>query len=167
MSTRWTFGLLAGVLGLGVYAGNVLATPQAGVTTTMVARQIHLEPSDIHAHTTPANRWQVGLRTHGDSDAYVVQNTFAPDGTTGWHSHPGPSLVMVTAGEVTNYSHDEPGCSGRTYAAGQSFVDEGGDHVHMLRNEGETQAVTVAVQILPEGADRRIDKPVPEVCESN
>jgi quercetin dioxygenase-like cupin family protein len=164
MSARWLLALLAAGLGLGAYVGEVGATQQAGVTTTLVARQIHLEPFALHAHATPADRWQVGLRTRGDSDAYVVQNKFAPGGTTGWHSHPGPSIVLVTAGAVTNYAGDESGCPGRTYAAGQSFVDEGGHHVHMLRNDGETAAETVAVQILPEGADRRIDMPAPEGC---
>jgi hypothetical protein len=37
------------------------------------------------------------------------------------------------------------------------FVDEGGDHVHVIRNEGPVEARTVAVQLIPAGATRRID----------
>ena len=37
------------------------------------------------------------------------------------------------------------------------FVDEGGDHVHVIRNEGSLEAQTVAVQLIPAGAMRRID----------
>ena len=36
-------------------------------------------------------------------------------------------------------------------------MDEGGDHVHVLRNEGTVEARTVAVQLIPAGATRRID----------
>ena len=37
------------------------------------------------------------------------------------------------------------------------LVDEGGDHVHVIRNEGSVEARTVAVQLIPAGATRRID----------
>ena len=40
------------------------------------------------------------------------------------------------------------------------LVDEGGDHVHVIRNEGSVEARTVAVQFIPAGATRRI------VCET-
>jgi hypothetical protein len=164
MKGRWLWALLAGALVLGAFAGNVLATLPSGVSTSFVASKISFDPFDAKAHTVPADRWQARLRAHGQSDAWVVDNKIAPGGTTGWHSHPGPSLVMVIAGAVTNYSSDEPGCGGETYTAGRGFIDEGGEHVQMLRNEGDTPAQTIAVQLLPEGAERRIDKPAPEGC---
>jgi hypothetical protein len=37
------------------------------------------------------------------------------------------------------------------------LVDPGGDHVHLLRNEGSVEARTMAVQLVPAGATRRID----------
>jgi hypothetical protein len=51
-----------------------------------------------------------------------------------------------------------------TYAAGTGFIDEGGGHMHMVRNEGASDLVTVAFQIIPAGADRRIDGPSPGHC---
>jgi hypothetical protein len=57
-------------------------------------------------------------KTHGQSDVYVVDNKFAPGGTAGWHSHPGPSLILVVAGTVTNYLGDDPNCTPHTYTAG-------------------------------------------------
>ena len=74
------------------------------------------------------------------TDLYVVNNTISPGGTTGWHSHPGPSLILVTAGMVTNYASDAPNCAPEAYTAGQGFVDPGGADVHMLRNEGSIPA---------------------------
>ena len=100
------------------------------------------------------------------SDLYVVDNKFAPGGTTGWHSHPGPSLIFVVAGTVTNYLGDDPSCTGHPYSAGSGFIDRGRDDMHMLRNEGTVPAETIAVQFLPPGADRRIDEPDPGNCKS-
>ena len=98
------------------------------------------------------------------SDFYVVDNKFIPGGTTGWHSHPGPSLIFVVDGAITNYHGDDPSCAGQTYTKGQSFVDEGGSDVHMLRNEGAVPAETIAVQFVPAGANRRIEEPDPGNC---
>jgi len=64
-------------------------------------------------------------------------------------------LAMYT---VTTYEGDDPTCTPHTYSVGQGFVDEGGDHVHIIRNEGLVEARTVAVQVLPAGAARRTDK---------
>ena len=36
-----------------------------------------------------------------------------------------------------------------------------GDHAHIVVNEGDTDLVLVAFQILPVGAPRRIDEPAP------
>jgi hypothetical protein len=44
------------------------------------------------------------------------------------------------------------------------FVDPGGGHVHVLRNEGPIEARTIAVQLIPAAAVRRIDAPAPGNC---
>jgi hypothetical protein len=44
------------------------------------------------------------------------------------------------------------------------IVDEGGDHVHVLRNEGAVEARTVAVQLIPAAAPRRVDAPGNAAC---
>jgi Cupin domain len=145
-------------------AGTVLATTQVGVTTTPLATKISFGEIDVNTHTIPADTWQLRLKTHGLSDGYVVDNKIAPGGTTGWHRHPGPSLIMVIAGTVTNYESDDPTCTGHPYSAGQGFVDSG-EGVHTLRNEGGVQAETIAVQLVPADAPRRIDvTPAPGNC---
>ena len=87
-----------------------------------------------------------------ESDVYVVDNKFAPGGTSGWHSHPGPSLILVVAGTVTNYSGDDPSCTPHVYTKGDGFIDPGSGDVHMLRNETSAPAETIAVQLLPKAA---------------
>jgi quercetin dioxygenase-like cupin family protein len=140
------------------------ATPSSGVTTTVLAKSL-FDAIHVRAHTHPARLWNARIKTHGQSDVYVVDNTFAPGGTTGWHSHPGPSLILVVAGTVTNYSGDDPSCTPHAYSAGAGFIDPGGTHVHVLRNETNAPAETIAVQLVPTGVDRRIDvDPAPGNC---
>lgn len=164
MKSKWIWALLAVFFGVAVYAGAVLATPQAGVTTSTVAKSL-FDEIDLNAHTIPANVWQARLKTKGQSDVYVVDNKFGPGGTTGWHSHPGPSLIFVVSGTISNYHGDDGSCTPQTYGAGSGFVDEGGDDVHMLRNDTALPAETIAVQLLPKDAPRKIDVPTaPQNC---
>jgi quercetin dioxygenase-like cupin family protein len=164
MKRKLIWVVAAALFAVAVYAGTVLATPQAQVTTSTVAKST-FDEIDLNAHTIPANIWQARLKTKGQSDVYVIDNKFASGGTTGWHSHPGPSLIFVVAGTITNYEGDDPHCTPHDYSTGQSFIDAGGNDSHMLRNNGSAIAETVAVQILPKDAQRRIDiTPAPENC---
>jgi len=163
MKRKAFWGLLAAAAVAGVSAATVLATNPVGQSTTTYAKAT-VGPLDLKAKAHPASLWRARLRTHGLSDFYVVDNKFAVGGTTGWHSHPGPSLIFVVAGQITNYHGDDPACTPHVYTAGQAFTDEGGADVHMLRNEGPVQAETIAVQLVPKDAIRRIDEPDPGHC---
>lgn len=163
MKFKWALALLAGVLAVGLYSGDVLATPSSDLKTTILAKS-SFDAIDVQAHTRPADIWRARIKTRGASDVYVVDNKIAPGGSTGWHSHPGPSLIEVVAGTVTNYMGDDRRCKPHIYAAGTGFVDPGGKDVHMLRNEGTVLAETIAVQLLPKDAERRIDALNPGHC---
>jgi hypothetical protein len=95
---------------------------------------------------------------------YVESNVWQAGGSTGWHTHPGHSLIIVTEGTLTGYEGDDPDCKPHVYTQGMGFVDHGGDHVHILRNEGDVVAKTVAVQIITAAAVRRIDVADPGNC---
>ena len=147
------------------YSGNVMATPALGFTSTSLAVGRLAEFDVMHKvvwnDPDPANSkklvWHSTQATKGDSDLYVQSNVWIPGGTSGWHTHPGHSLITVTTGAVAAYEGDDPTCTPTVYTAGMTFVDEGGDHVHVLRNEGAVEARTITVQLLPAGATRRID----------
>ena len=115
-------------------AGAVLATSQIGVTTTALTPTTGTSfgEIDVKTHTIPADIWQLREKTKGLSDGYVVDNKIASGGTTGWHRHPGPSLIFVINGTVTDYEGDDPTCTGHAYSAGQGFVDSG-EGAHTLR----------------------------------
>jgi quercetin dioxygenase-like cupin family protein len=138
-----------------------LATPPTGLTAEQVAMG-NFSKINVTTHNFPPHK--VKLKTKGDSDVYVIRNTFAPGGASGWHTHPGPSLITVTKGEITAYEGDDRKCRPTVYGAGEGFIDPGDGHVHLLRNETTEPAETVAVQILPNGAERRIDAPDPGNC---
>ena len=96
-------------------AGPVLATPASGfVGTTLAVGRFddinvfnHLVPPDFWKSRHNRDVWLSWQRTSGESDVYVQSNVWAPGGSTGWHTHPGHSLIIVTAGTVTTYEgHD-------------------------------------------------------------
>ena len=163
--------LAVAVAAAGVGASTVLATPQAGLTTTTVATA-SVPPLQIHSdyrpqpQTWPPSFWSAMLRTHGITDLYVVDNVLAPGGTTGWHTHPGPSLIIVKSGTVTNYRVEARGCAGVNYPAGTAFTDAGSNDVHELKNNTDEPVETVAVQLIPHGQPRKIDLPeIPRGCQ--
>jgi quercetin dioxygenase-like cupin family protein len=140
-------------------AATALATPPSGVVTTPIA-QGRFDVIDTKIKT---GDWKADLKTKGESDLYVLQNTIAPGGTFGWHSHPGPSLVIVKSGTATFYMGDDPTCAPHVVTAGSGFVDGGGD-IHVVRNEGTVDLVTIVTSLVPAGAARRIDVPNPGNC---
>ena len=166
MRRKWIWALLIVLSAVAAYAGNVLATTPStpGFSGTTLAKATFGE-IDSHVHTVPAH-WDELIKTKGDSDLYVQQNTWQPGGSTGWHTHPGPSLIIVTQGTVTEYDGDDATCTPHVYSANgaNSFVDVGGGAVHLIRNESAAVAQTIVVQLIPAGAVRREDAPDPGNC---
>ena len=152
--------LLAGVLATcalgGIAWGAAWATASSGLTTAIIAGPTLMGEVDVRSQSEIN---EVKIKTKGISDVYVVHNTIVPGGHTGWHSHPGPSIISVVSGQATEYQDDDP--QGVVHSAGTVFVDEGGEHAHIVVNEGNTDLVLVAFQIIPLGAPRRIDRPAP------
>jgi mannose-6-phosphate isomerase-like protein (cupin superfamily) len=104
------------------------------------------------------------LKIRDDIDVVTQTITITPGGHTGWHSHPGPVFVTITAGAMTFYDGDDPACSPVVFGPGDTFIDEGGGHVHIARNEGATDLVLYATYLLPVGAPLRTDQPDPGTC---
>ena len=104
----------------------------------------------------------MGFNAHPGTNTVVAQFTFGPNSSTGWHSHPGKTLVTVQSGTFTVY-HDD--CHSHTYQAGEAFV-ELPSSVHVGRNEtGENVQLGVVFFGVPIGGSPRIDQPQPDDCE--
>ena len=159
MRIRFVLALLVVVATVAVYGGTVLATSVHGVTSTILGIA---QFNEINAKTLSSS-WQARISTKGESDVWMLTNTIVPGGSFGWHSHPGPSVVVVKSGALTLYRADDPTCTPEVVAAGSGFVDNGGD-IHLVRNEGTVDAVVYVTSIVPRGAARRIDEPQPSNC---
>lgn len=159
MRTKLIPAVIVGLAGLGV-THAVVATPGSGFTPVQQWRGV-FDSIDVKHET---DDHELELKTKGVSDVYVTRNAIAVGGHSGWHTHPGPSLIIVTDGWVMAYDGDDPTCTPTRYDEGEGFVDHGGGHVHLVRNESGEPAETVAVQFLPQGSTRRIDTPSPGTC---
>lgn len=159
MRNRYVVSAAVATFAAAMVGGIALATPAANVTSTAIAGGA-LEPVNVIVKT---DAWMTQLRTKGDSSVQVVENRVAPGGTFGWHSHPGPSVIVVKAGAVTFYRGDDPTCTGARYAAGSALVDPG-NIVHVGRNEGTEEAVVIVTRFLPAGASPRLDEASNPAC---
>jgi hypothetical protein len=83
-------------------------------------------------------------------DVAVVRVTFPTGSTSGWHRHPGPTLVTVTKGNFTFVSDD---CVRRMYGPGQTFVEEGGPEVGRLNNWVGAPGKIIITFLAPQGAE--------------
>ena len=142
-----------------LFAAPARATPATGFTAVQTIKGTYPE---IDLKSKGSKGVELMLKTKNPIDLYVVRNAIAIGGQSGWHTHPGPSLITVTIGTITAY--EGPLCTPTRYTAGQGFIDQGGGEVHLIRNESGAVAETVAVQFLPVGAVRRIDAPKPNNC---
>ena len=92
-------------------AAPAMATPNCGVITDNLlypgqpvdtAHAAHFPSGSLNLmckSNLPA--WFLNTMIRGDSDLYITKHTFAVGTHTGWHTHPGPSLITVVAGELT------------------------------------------------------------------
>lgn len=120
------------------------------ITATALTAGVALavnESRDLKSYLLAPGGWDRGDRTEflaalaaqgrtAESEVVVVRATLLPDGYTYWHGHNGPSVVVVTAGELTVL---EPtpngGCTTEEYAVGDAFFHTAGNHD--FRNMGD------------------------------
>jgi quercetin dioxygenase-like cupin family protein len=149
-------------------AGAVLATPGSGTTGVVAARAAFADIVDLKFSIRDGYRGRDNVQVRNAGDTVMQQITFAPGGFSGWHSHPGPAVVLIRSGELTFYDGDDESCSGRTFSAGQALIDPGQGHVHYAVNQGTTPAeVWVTYFDVPPGTGAmgvRDDAPAPGNC---
>ena len=138
---------------------SAFATSASMVSSTLLA-QGDAGAIDVKVKT---GEWKLKLDTNGPSTLAASEIRVAPGGHFGWHSHPGPSLVIVKSGTSTFYRGDDPSCTPETHPAGTAYVDPGGV-VHTARNEGTTELVLLVTRLMPAGVPPRNDEPDPGNC---
>lgn len=159
MRSRLVLASFVAAVGVAVYASSVPATPPSDVTATLYGIG-KLSSFDVSARM---GRWGSKMSAKGPTDIWVLSNRIAPGGNFGWHSHPGPSFVIIKSGTATVYFGADPSCTPHKFRAGSGFVDRGLER-HIVRNEGKVDLVTVVVSFVPRGATRRVDEADPGNC---
>jgi quercetin dioxygenase-like cupin family protein len=149
-------------------SGTAQATPPSGVIfpdTAILARGYFADATDVKFKVTTAKGQDV-INAPNAGDTIVQRIVIGPNGNFGWHSHPGPVVVVVVSGELTFYDGDDPTCTPRPYFQGQVFIDKGQGHVHYARNLGSTNLVLYATYFdVPANVlSPRIDAPDPGNC---
>jgi quercetin dioxygenase-like cupin family protein len=142
-----------------VLAGTVLATGASGFAAARLATGTVSE--SVHFNTGA-----VKFQTKGPVVFVTNQVTIQPGGSSGWHFHPGVTLVSVASGTVVRY---DAHCMPTVFPAGTAFV-EAGNHPLLVKNETGTPAVNIVTFLVPAGtpdpAGLRIDSPNPG-CPQN
>ena len=141
---------LAAVASL-ILAAVAVASPPTGPPTSVVIGAGELVSTS-----------GMGLNIRPGTNTVVAEFTFGANTSTGWHSHPGKTLVTVQQGTFTVY-HDN--CHAHVYEAGDAFV-ELPSSVHVGRNETSgTVKLGVVFTNVPIGGSPRIDQPQPAGCD--
>lgn len=134
-------------------------TVSSGVTNVTLVR--------ANAGIVKANSFYNGFKskfsTYDNADIVMNNNSMIAGGTSGWHTHPGITIVAIKSGALTLYDADDPLCPPKVYSAGQVFLEEGG-HSHIARNEGSIGAEWYTTYVVPAGGPTRIDAPDPGTC---
>ena len=165
MANRRGASLAIVVAAVAALAGAVLATPGSGTTGVVAARAAFTDIVDLKFGIRDDDRGRENIQVRNAGDTVMQQIIFAPGGFSGWHSHPGPAVVLIKSGELTFYDAEDPSCTGRTFSAGQAVIDPGQGHVHFALNEGTTSAeVWVTYFDVPPGLGPRADAPAPGNC---
>lgn len=80
------------------------------------------------------------------STVIVGEVRWEPGARSGWHRHPGMSIINMVEGEIVHTMEDD--CVPRTYTAGDAWMDPG--HVHTANSEDGARAYITFFGI-PEG----------------
>ena len=143
---------------LALVVGAALATPPKEATVTPLTRAT--------LGKFEANNDGIDVESEQRSaDIAIAKVVIEPGGSTGWHSHPGVTLVSVASGTVAGYDNK---CEKTVYKAGEGFADLASNGAgHVVRNKGNEKAVLYATFLVPTNTTDeglRIDEPKPRNC---
>jgi quercetin dioxygenase-like cupin family protein len=141
--TRHRLGVLA-VIGLGASLGPAVATastpPTEPPTPPIGVEEFTRIDPETAVRGSVADAVTIDIA--GATRVAVARFTVQPGAQFPWHSHQGPVLVTVTAGELIYVMADD--CSEHSYPAGTAFIDPGRGHVHSAYNPTDAETVIVA-----------------------
>jgi quercetin dioxygenase-like cupin family protein len=142
---------------LALAGGHVSPLPAAFAQVPPVGLEV------LAAGFSPERR--IRIRAAGPSDVLQTRIVVQPGGDTGWHTHPGPVVVVVKSGTLTEYH--ENGCVS-TYQEGSVFLESPGE-AHRVINDGPVVSESYATFLIPHGSQplQPAADPGPVACEAD
>lgn len=129
--------------------GLVVATVVAG--TFISVRNALADPIGLAINPLAqgfSTQHEIHLQAKGPNDVLQAQLVFQPGGDTGWHTHPGPVIVVVKSGALTEIHRN--GCVS-VHPAGSVFFETAGE-VHRAFNQTGNVTEVYVTFISPAGA---------------
>jgi quercetin dioxygenase-like cupin family protein len=128
------------------------ADPPFGFTSVLIGRGQANRSFEVHQRK--------------GNDVAVNQNTIQPAGYSGWHSHPGTTVIAVQSGQVRLFSERITGgkCRVRTYTAGQIFLEHPKNEYNAVNTGAEPAVVAVTFFNVPHSGSSRIEQTNPGNC---
>src|SRR5262245_11465338 len=105
--TKWAVGVSIVAASLMLTGVAIATAPTGSVSSTVIG-----------AGSTDT---KVELQAKPGTATVVASFTFGPNSSTGWHTHPGRTLVTVKSGTFTVYHADD--CEPMVYEPGDAFVE--------------------------------------------
>lgn len=121
----------------GAHPGLVIP-PVGGFASQVLSRGTFVDATDVTFRLKAERGATTVVHVDDPSQMVMARITIRAGGALPWHTHPGPAMVTVAAGELTLV--DGESCEVRRYATGMAFVDPGQGRVHTAFNAtgGET-----------------------------
>jgi len=130
----------------------------SGVTPTIIARG---NLGAFHVQSK-FQGYDLELKSHDETDVQVRSAIAAPGSYSGWHTHPGPVILVIKTGALTIYDASDPDCRATVHTAGTAFFE--GTTPHNVRNEGAVAVEYGTVYFVPAGGPTRIEADFPPNC---
>ena len=118
--------------------GTVVIPTAGGFTSQLLSRGNFPDNIDI-TFRLKLDHGTTVVHVNDPSQVVMSKITIPPNSALPWHTHPGPAIVSVFAGQLSVV--DGEGCTLREYDAGKAFVDPGNGHVHIGFNATAVETV--------------------------
>jgi quercetin dioxygenase-like cupin family protein len=147
--------VLVALMAAGLVLGAVAvasATDPSGFASVLIGRGQAARSFEVHQRK--------------GNDVAVNQITVQPAGFSGWHSHPGTTVVAVQSGQIMLFSEPIAGgkCRVRTFTAGQVFLEHPSIKYNAVNTGTEPYTIGVTFFNVPHGGLSRIDQTDPGNC---
>jgi quercetin dioxygenase-like cupin family protein len=142
------------------------------VTTALVVSAVAVASADTPLGFTSVligrgqSAHSFGIHQRKGNDVATNQNTIQPAGYSGWHSHPGITVLILQSGQVTLFSEPIAGgeCSIHTYTAGQVFLEHPDSEYNAVNTGAVPAVLAVSFFNVPHGGNSRIEQTNPGNC---